>query len=1191
MHSIFLLITKNKTSIFLLFIYFLISNNGYSQNGTVKGKIVEASSSKPVEFANVYFNNSLTGTVSDTTGHYILKNIEPGSYVIIVSFVGYEPYRKTITVASNDTLVVNVFLKPSLVQLSEVEVKGKVDAKWKRQLNKFEGYLFGPDVGDKDCEILNPGYLTFDDNPKTDSFTAESKVPLEIINHKLGYKIYFTLRQFSIYKGALTYFGDTHFEALKAETSKELITWEMNRNEAYRGSLRDFFKNLIDNTLQQNNFLAYQVLPSDSYINSRLYADKLGKVLIPLNLKNMVFKGANEGNCYILSRLPIEIIYTGHYTRDSPYPDMPYEVSRIVLNTGRIELSSNGFVYDPTSFTVTGGRAGERMGDMLPREFKPTPVTLDGKMPDLSNLYSHLLDSLSGAVGGQGPWQNQEGVYFNTDKPYYVAGDAIWYNARLLDDFSRRPEDGPRVVYVELVTPSDSVLIHQTLQAVAGIASGRIDIPENIPEGCYLLRGYTNWMRNFSDAEYTGKTLMIHSGINQVAPSETNDNTASADTLILKFYPESGNLVNSLETSVGIKATNRKGTGVLISGSLTDERGKMLESVKTNAMGIGLVDFKPDSRRQYFLDVGHINLRTVNLRYPLPPVKDSGIIMQATVQGNSFLKVEVTGTRDYKDHGVILMAQSGGKVFDKEAFYLEGTEKTIWLYKSRFPAGVLQLSLFDLDGNNIGQRLVFIDHPQDQPRVTITTSKPEYNPDEPVSLQIKLENSTNNPVSASLSVSVTANDLFNESAYGNPLPEIMLQSQFFEPIQDPGYYFRDTTAATRNELENFMLTMDHYKYDWKTMNQPDAQYPYKKEASLDYSGIVMVNRKACASCMVNLYPLNQNLNSISFTTSGEGKFSATIPDKFDTADYIYTVTNIKGKEVQAKIRFFNFSPYKVGNAFRNCTPEIPTDEIKNYSEVFESIKAETEKLKTIMLNEVSITKKPIKIQNAEAEDQSSGNHVKPDKIVDFSKLNVKFSNMTQALVSTVTGFSMIKSSGPGGEIYYKFLLHGPHSLTMNQDPLFIIDGMSIGENSYSRDNAYSMLNSLNPDDIDRVEVYTGSSTSFWGSRGANGVIAIYTKKGGGGGEDSNDNNAAINKLIKLAGYSPEVTFNPVQRDSSTVSIDKKITIFWADNLHTDQAGIVNLHFVNAANASYFTVHVNGVTSDGTPFSYVEKTGH
>lgn len=96
----------------------------------------------------------------------------------------------------------------------------------------------------------------------------------------------------------------------------------------------------------------------------------------------------------------------------------------------------------------------------------------------------------------------------------------------------------------------------------------------------------------------------------------------------------------------------------------------------------------------------------------------------------------------------------------------------------------------------------------------------------------------------------------------------------------------------------------------------------------------------------------------------------------------------------------------------------------------------------------------------------------------------KSTNVIEALQGKVAGLDMVRSSGEAGS-GYNVLLRGARSLTASNSPIYIVDGIDYGSNI-----------NINPNDIESMEVLKdASSTAIYGSRGANGVILITTKKG------------------------------------------------------------------------------------------------
>ncbi|MBQ0022755.1 MAG: TonB-dependent receptor [Prevotellaceae bacterium] len=100
--------------------------------------------------------------------------------------------------------------------------------------------------------------------------------------------------------------------------------------------------------------------------------------------------------------------------------------------------------------------------------------------------------------------------------------------------------------------------------------------------------------------------------------------------------------------------------------------------------------------------------------------------------------------------------------------------------------------------------------------------------------------------------------------------------------------------------------------------------------------------------------------------------------------------------------------------------------------------------------------------------------------------NVPTANFTDALQGQVAGLSVLSSSGePTASATIR--LRGVNSLTAGNEPLFILDGAPISND---------VFNALNPSDIANVTVLKdAASTAIYGSRAANGVIVLTSKKG------------------------------------------------------------------------------------------------
>ena len=117
-------------------------------------------------------------------------------------------------------------------------------------------------------------------------------------------------------------------------------------------------------------------------------------------------------------------------------------------------------------------------------------------------------------------------------------------------------------------------------------------------------------------------------------------------------------------------------------------------------------------------------------------------------------------------------------------------------------------------------------------------------------------------------------------------------------------------------------------------------------------------------------------------------------------------------------------------------------------------------------------------------------------------------NVNQMLSARVAGVQTIANSGePGAGVQIR--IRGGTSISASNDPLYVVDGVPLqnepttpgaaGVGSINRQLDRNPLNSINPNDIESITVLKdAAATAIYGSRGANGVVLIQTKRAAAG---------------------------------------------------------------------------------------------
>ena len=105
----------------LIFISFILSIlNG--QTGIISGFVTDSESGESLIGANVFLQETGQGMATDINGYYIIQEIAPGNYTIMVSYIGFDVSRQPLSIMEDQSVKINIALVEQVVELTEVEV-------------------------------------------------------------------------------------------------------------------------------------------------------------------------------------------------------------------------------------------------------------------------------------------------------------------------------------------------------------------------------------------------------------------------------------------------------------------------------------------------------------------------------------------------------------------------------------------------------------------------------------------------------------------------------------------------------------------------------------------------------------------------------------------------------------------------------------------------------------------------------------------------------------------------------------------------------------------------------------------------------------------------------------------------------------------------------------------------------------
>lgn len=382
------------------------------------GHVRDARTRQPLAFATVFLANTTYGTTTDSTGHFALAGMPAGQYEFMVSYVGYELYKKTFDLRQSVTLTPN--LQPA-AQLNEVVVRPAENrpADYRHFLRQF----FGISELSRQCYIENPNEVVVVVDQHRHELVALAPQHLSVINQALGYRITYHHFDFRVdyTSQRVTFVAAPVFEELKSTDVQQQQRWAANRRKAYAGSLPHFLRSVHEDRLAQEGFRveAMVIAPNSAPTQQRIRqaADSLAAVLTPVpGLVALVYRqplsaaqisqaGAEAGQVKLQPPFDLRVTYQGErpdvlYTSivhdaqgselrnalksQSPASEVQVslgrnkfyepvrEVSELHLLGPAAIIQPNGYLTNPLSVKVDGYWAFEKVGEALPFDYVPT---------------------------------------------------------------------------------------------------------------------------------------------------------------------------------------------------------------------------------------------------------------------------------------------------------------------------------------------------------------------------------------------------------------------------------------------------------------------------------------------------------------------------------------------------------------------------------------------------------------------------------------------------------------------------------------------------------------------------------------------------------------------------------------------------------------------------------------------------
>lgn len=141
---------------FLFALVLLPTSLAWAQQGAVEGQVTDAETEDPLPGVNVVLEGTQRGAATNADGQYRIDNVEPGTYTLSASFVGYDAYTEEVEVQAGATTEADIAMAPSAVELEEVAVTALGFETERDQLGAAQSSISGADVAEApEVSVIN----------------------------------------------------------------------------------------------------------------------------------------------------------------------------------------------------------------------------------------------------------------------------------------------------------------------------------------------------------------------------------------------------------------------------------------------------------------------------------------------------------------------------------------------------------------------------------------------------------------------------------------------------------------------------------------------------------------------------------------------------------------------------------------------------------------------------------------------------------------------------------------------------------------------------------------------------------------------------------------------------------------------------------------------------------------------------
>lgn len=635
----------------------------------------------------------------------------------------------------------------------------------------------------------------------------------------------------------------------------------------------------------------------------------------------------------------------------------------------------------------------------------------------------------------------------------------------------------------------------------------------------------------------------------------------------IQFLPEGGDLVAGFANKVAVRAVYPDGTPAKISGTVQNGTGQI--PFETNTSGLGVFSLTPEVGQKY---AAEITIDGYSYRVDLPQTKTSGInltvdnsnetLVNILIQAKEFGQISPSGE-------ALLVVHARGRIGHMQVINLANGVTGARIRKAQLVSGINQIAVFEPGGTPLAERLIYISGRDER---TLTVSSPNVN------LTPRAKNTWSFQVDGegfeggNYSVSIVDAQEQSYQSNSNILSYLKLESELQGNIHQPIQLFGQD--RDHEGIELVMLTHGWRRFDWEEVLAKKFTNDNFIEQGINITGTVSPkdgNKRGLGGGIINVFSKGNEQDFLAVEYTDNGKF---IIDDMTFTDTTQLVLTVRDKRLKELVQLELDPPLAKYQQWEGFVPTQKSFEADRYLQEFLT-QAEKRRQSSAAFDEmgtVDIEEFVVKAQKYQPEQENINRmYGKGDATLIPSEIGgfEGYFDIWQLLQGRFSGVS-IKPNPMGAPTV---TIRGAGSLNP-VSPIFLLDNVPVDA---------QFISSISPRDLAAVDVFKdGASLAIFGSAGAGGAIAFYTKRGSGILEAGD---GVFN--LRFPGYSTAREFYMPKYDKeNSPKPDFRSTLYWNPRVALN-GNSGTIEFFNSDVVQGYKLVIQGMDKSGR-LSYFEK---